>query len=335
MTARGSTHENTLNRALSVAPMMGYTDRHCRFLFRQLSPNTLLYSEMLTTGALIHGETNKFLAHREDEPCALQLGGSHPADLARCARMIEEAGYQEVNLNCGCPSDRVQQGGIGACLMAEPDLVADCYRAMASEVTIPVTIKCRIGIDDRDDYKHFKHFISTLHDAGCRIFQIHARKAILTGLSPKENREIPPLKYDYVRRIQEDFPDSCFILNGGIKTVDEVQQLMKIHPGVMLGRAAYSNPYLLAELDALLFGTAPITRDEAVRRYLRYIEQEMMNGVYIKHMAKHLLGLYTGMPGARAFRRHLSNTMFAEKADTSIILEALSFVSPDYSETGT
>jgi len=315
--------------------MMGCTDRHCRYLLRLLSPHSLLYSEMLTSGALIHGDTERLLAHRGDTPAALQLGGSNPDDLATCAALIEQAGYQEVNLNCGCPSDRVQQGGIGACLMAEPELVADCYRAMAERTNLPVTIKSRIGIDDQDSYAFFHRFIATIHQAGCRIFVIHARKAVLSGLSPKENREVPPLKYDYVTRIKRDFPDADFILNGGITDVDQAITLSAGCDGVMLGRAPYSNPYLLAQLDAALFGSNPASRDEAAMRYLAYMQEEMEHGTHIKHMAKHLLGLYTGMPGARAFRRHLSTHMYHDEAGIEVVTDALACVSESLQETGT
>ncbi|MEK9823495.1 MAG: tRNA dihydrouridine(20/20a) synthase DusA [Gammaproteobacteria bacterium] len=324
-----------LDRKLSVAPMMGCTDRHCRYLLRLLSPQSLLYSEMLTSGALIHGDTERILAHTGDAPAALQLGGSDPEDLATCAAMIEQAGYQEVNLNCGCPSDRVQQGGIGACLMAEPELVADCYRAMAERVSLPVTIKSRIGIDDHDSYEFFHRFIAIIYEAGCRIFIVHARTAVLSGLSPKENREVPPLKYDYVTRIKHDFPDAAFVLNGGITNVDQAVKLSANCDGVMLGRAPYSNPYLLAELDAALFGNQPASREDAMTGYLAYMQQEIEHGTHIKHMAKHLLGLYTGMPGARAFRRHLSTHMYQEEAGLEVVIDALACVRENLQETGT
>lgn len=320
---------NNMIRNLCVAPMMGCTDRHCRFLFRLLSPNAMLYSEMLTTGALIHGDYQKFLEHSEDERSAVQLGGSDPGQLAQAAKLVESAGYQEVNLNCGCPSDRVQQGGIGACLMAEPRLVAQCYEAMSDAVSIPVTIKTRIGIDDHDDYGYFKAFVSELYDSGCRHFQIHARKAILQGLSPKENREIPPLKYDFVRQIQKDFPDAEFVINGGIKTVQEVEDLLQEFPGVMLGRAPYSNPHLLAELEQQIFGTPAVTRMAVFEQYRGYMDEQMRAGVYLKHMAKHLLGLYTGLPGARAYRRHLSTHMHKDDADLSVVDDAVKFVTTD------
>lgn len=317
-----------MQRTLCVAPMMGCTDRHCRFLFRQLSPNALLYSEMLTSSALLHGDTDRLLEHAGDEPAALQLGGSNPGELARAAKLVEQAGYQEVNLNCGCPSDRVQQGGIGACLMGEPALVADSYRAMSEAVSIPVTIKSRIGIDDQDSYDFFRDFIRHIHDAGCRHFQVHARKAVLSGLSPKENREIPALKYDYVRQIQQEFPDTEFVLNGGITTIEQVNELLQEFPGVMLGRAPYNNPYLLAELETRIFKSQLVDRYAALAGYRSYMEEQEASGVHIKHMAKHLLGLFTGLPGARAFRRHLSTHMFQDDARVSVVDDAVAFIQP-------
>ncbi|MGV0033450.1 MAG: tRNA dihydrouridine(20/20a) synthase DusA [Candidatus Azotimanducaceae bacterium WSBS_2022_MAG_OTU7] len=316
-------------RKLCVAPMMGCTDRHCRVLFRLLSPNTMLYSEMLTTGALIHGDYQRFLEHTQDGASAVQLGGSDPGQLAQAAKLVEDAGYQEVNLNCGCPSDRVQQGGIGACLMDEPSLVAQCVVAMAEAVSIPVTVKTRIGIDDHNDYGYFKAFVSEIYDAGCRSFQIHARQAILQGLSPKENREIPPLNYDFVRQIQKDFPDAEFIINGGIKTVQEVSGLLEEFPGVMLGRAPYSNPHLLAELEQRVFGTPAVTRMMVFEQYRGYMAEQMHSGVHFKSMAKHLLGLYTGLPGARAFRRHLSTHMHKDDAGLSVVDAAVKFVTTE------
>jgi tRNA-dihydrouridine synthase A len=295
----------------------------------------MLYSEMVTTGALIHGDRKRLLSHASDEPCAVQLGGSDPEALALSAKMVEEAGYQEVNLNCGCPSDRVQQGGIGACLMAEPKLISDCYGAMADATSIPITIKTRIGIDDRDDYTFFHDFIREQYSAGCRDFQIHARKAILKGLSPKQNREIPPLKYDYVRQIQADFPAATFILNGGINTVEEVRNLLLDFQGVMLGRAPYSNPYLMAELEQELFGNPLPDKFDVLDQYIAYMKNEQREGTHIKHMAKHLLGLFTGLPGARAFRRYLSNHMFANDADVEVVRQAAAHIRRDLMETGT
>ncbi len=315
-----------IDRRVCVAPMMGCTDRHCRYLLRLLAPNTMLYSEMLTTGALLHGPTAQLLAHTEDEPCAVQLGGGDPGELALAAKLIEDAGYQEVNLNCGCPSDRVQQGGIGACLMGEPELVARCYEAMAAAVSIPVTIKSRIGIDDQDDYAFFHRFIECSYNAGARHFQVHARKAILKGLSPKENREIPPLKYDYVSQIKRDFPDAEFVLNGGITTASEAAGLLEHFDGVMLGRAPYSNPWLLTEIEALAFNTTPPDRMEVFAHYCEYMSRQIAQGNHLKHMAKHLLGFFTGMPGARAFRRHLSENMFDDEATVAVVDTAASNV---------
>ncbi|MBO6657388.1 MAG: tRNA dihydrouridine(20/20a) synthase DusA [Pseudomonadales bacterium] len=321
-----------MQRTLCVAPMMGCTDRHCRYLFRQLSANALLYSEMLTSGALLHGDAERLLEHTGDAPAVLQLGGSNPRELAEAAKLVEQFGYQEVNLNCGCPSDRVQQGGIGACLMGDPSLVAECYTAMSEAVNIPVTIKSRIGIDDQDDYPFFSDFVRHIYDAGCRHFQVHARKAVLSGLSPKENREIPPLKYDYVRQIQAEFPDTEFVLNGGIKTVEEVVQLLQHFPGVMLGRAPYHNPYLLAELESAIFKTKPVDRITALAAYRDYMIEQEAKGTHVKHMAKHLLGLFTGIPGARAFRRHLSTHMYRDDAKVSVVDDAVDLLQQPLSD---
>ncbi|XOV89309.1 MAG: tRNA dihydrouridine(20/20a) synthase DusA [Pseudomonadota bacterium] len=328
-----------LDRTLSIAPMMGCTDRHCRYLFRLLSDHALLYSEMVVTGALLYGRTSHFLDHAGDEPCALQLGGSNPSELRTCARLAESAGYQEVNLNVGCPSDKVQNGGIGACLMAEPALVADCVAAMASAVEIPVTVKCRIGIDDKDSFEFFADFVDTVHAAGCRVFIVHARSAILAGLSPKENREIPPLKYDYVFRIREAFPDTTFVLNGGLNTLDDVNRVLPQTDGVMLGRAPYANPWLLTELEQALYGTAVPDRLAVLAEYQQYIDRAIADGHHFKHMAKHLLGYFTGCRGARAFRRYMSGHMFTEQADSSILERALAEAgldeSPTVARTGT
>ena len=312
-----------LDRRLSVAPMMGCTDRHFRFLLRLLSPNAMLYSEMIVTGALLYGEKEKFLDHSNDAPCSFQLGGSDPKELATAATLIEQAGYQEVNLNCGCPSDRVQVGGIGACLMAKPELVADCYQAMSSAVDIPVTVKTRIGIDDSDDYQFFKDFVLTLYEAGCRTFIIHARKAILKGLTPKENRDIPPLKYQYVYQVMKELPDATFILNGGIKTLADFVELKPQTDGLMLGRAIYSNPYLLAHLENATFSTALPSQLDILGEYRSYIIRQLDDRVAIKHMIKHLLGYFTGIRGAKQFRRYLSTHMFKDDANISVLDNAL------------
>jgi len=286
----------------------------------------MLYSEMVTADALIHGDSDRLLKHANDSPCAVQLGGSDPKALSTAARMIEDAGYQEVNLNCGCPSDRVQQGGIGACLIAEPDLVADCFTAMSTSVSIPVTIKSRIGINQLDNFDFFHTFVSKIYEAGCRIFHIHARNAILNGLSPKENREIPPLKYEYVRKISQCYPDAAFSLNGGIKDAASSLRLLEEFDGVMLGRATYSNPYLLNELDQAIFEAQACDRFDIMTQYIDYAQQEHANGIHIKYMAKHILGLFTGIPGARAFRHHLSTHMYENSAGPNVIRDAAFFV---------
>ncbi|MEE1950390.1 tRNA dihydrouridine(20/20a) synthase DusA [Pseudomonas alcaligenes] len=299
----------SLSRRFSVAPMMDWTDRHCRFFLRQLSSRALLYTEMVTTGALLHGDTQRFLRYHDCEhPLALQLGGSNPADLAACARLAQAQGYDEVNLNVGCPSDRVQNNMIGACLMGHPQLVADCVRAMRDAVNIPVTVKHRIGINGRDSYAELCEFVGTVREAGCTSFTVHARIAILEGLSPKENREIPPLRYEVAAQLKQDFPDLEIILNGGIKTLEECQQHLQTFDGVMLGREAYHNPYLLAQVDQQLFGLdrPVITRAEALTRMRPYIERHLAEGGAMHHITRHVLGLAQGFPGARRFRQLLS-----------------------------
>lgn len=298
-----------LSRRFSVAPMMDWTDRHCRFFLRQLSRHALLYTEMVTTGALMHGDAARYLGHDEVEhPLALQLGGSVPTDLAACAKMAETAGYDEVNLNVGCPSDRVQNNMIGACLMAHPALVADCVKAMRDTVGIEVTVKHRIGINGRDSYAELCDFVGQVAEAGCRSFTVHARIAILEGLSPKENRDVPPLRYEIAAQLKEDFPHLEIILNGGIKTLDECEAHLQRFDGVMLGREAYHNPYLLAQVDARLFGsTEPIiSRAEALARMRPYIQQHLQGGGAMHHITRHMLGLGQGFPGARRFRQLLS-----------------------------
>ncbi|WP_092405135.1 tRNA dihydrouridine(20/20a) synthase DusA [Pseudomonas sp. NFACC02] len=297
------------SRRFSVAPMMDWTDRHCRFFLRLLSKNALLYTEMVTTGALLHGDSERFLRHDQREhPLALQLGGSNPADLAASARLAQAAGYDEVNLNVGCPSDRVQNNMIGAVLMGHPQLVADCVKAMRDAVSIPVTVKHRIGINGRDSYEQLCEFVGTVRDAGCTSFTVHARIAILEGLSPKENRDIPPLRYEIAAQLKQDFPDLEFILNGGIKTLEQCQEHLKTFDGVMLGREAYHNPYLLAEVDRELFGGSepPITRAEALAQLRPYVEAHLRDGGSMHHITRHVLGLGTGFPGARKFRQLLS-----------------------------
>ena len=300
---------STVSRRFSVAPMMDWTDRHCRFFLRQLSQHALLYTEMVTTGAILHNDSARFLRHSAAEyPLALQLGGSVPAELAACAKLAQEAGYNEVNLNVGCPSDRVQNNMIGACLMGHPQLVADCVKAMQDAVSIPVTVKHRIGINGRDSYAELCDFVGTVRDAGCRSFTVHARIAILEGLSPKENREVPPLRYDIAAQLKQDFPDLEIILNGGIKTLEQCQQHLQTFDGVMLGREAYHNPYLLAQVDQQLFGaTRPVlSRLEAMQSMRGYIAAHLAEGGSMHHITRHMLGLGQGFNGARRFRQLLS-----------------------------
>lgn len=315
----------SLSRRFSVAPMMDWTDRHCRFFLRLLSKNTLLYTEMVTTGALLNGDHDRFLRHDEAEhPLALQLGGSVPADLAACARMAEATGYDEVNLNVGCPSDRVQNNLIGAVLMAHPGLVADCVRAMLDAVSIPVTVKHRIGINGRDSYAQLCDFVGQVHEAGCTSFTVHARIAILEGLSPKENRDIPPLQYDVAARLKADFPDLEIILNGGIKTLEQCHEHLQVFDGVMLGREAYHNPYILADVDQQLFGsTAPvISRAEALAALRPYIAEHIASGGSMHHITRHVLGLGTGFPGARRFRQLLSVDIHKAKDPLALLGQA-------------
>ncbi|WP_017938277.1 tRNA dihydrouridine(20/20a) synthase DusA [Zestomonas thermotolerans] len=297
------------SRRFSVAPMMDWTDRHCRFFLRLLSREALLYTEMVTTGAILHGDAARFLRYDAAEhPLALQLGGSNPQELAACARLAEQAGYDEVNLNVGCPSDRVQNNMIGACLMGHPALVAECVKAMQDAVSIPVTVKHRIGINGRDSYAELCDFVGQVCEAGCRSFTVHARIAILEGLSPKENREIPPLRYDVAAQLKRDFSDLEIILNGGIKTLDECREHLRTFDGVMLGREAYHNPYLLAAVDRELFGrdTPQVSRSEALQGLRPYIERHLAEGGAMHHVTRHVLGLAQGFPGARCFRQLLS-----------------------------
>lgn len=315
-----------LNRTVSIAPMMEWTDRHCRYFLRLISRRVLLYTEMVTTGALIHGDHERFLAYDESEhPLALQLGGSDPRALALCARMAEEHGFDEVNLNVGCPSNRVQSGRFGACLMAEPDLVAECVAAMKDAVNLPVTVKTRIGVDARDSYAALAQFINTVAHAGCRTFIIHARKAWLQGLSPKENREKPPLRYEVVRAIKQDFPHLDVVLNGGITTLEEAQEHLQLLDGVMIGRAAYHNPYLLASVDPYFYGAsqAALTRHEVIEAFLPYVERQLAQNIHLNQMTRPILGLFHRQPGARAWRRYLSENAHRPGAGIEVIREAL------------
>ena len=315
-----------LNRKLSIAPMMDHTDRHFRYFMRIISPHALLYTEMITTGALIHGDRQRFLEHNADEyPLAIQLGGSDPEHLAACAVIAEEAGYDEVNLNVGCPSDRVQSGRFGACLMAEPELVAEGVSRMSQGVDIPVTVKTRIGIDEMDSYEELTSFIKCVKEAGCDCFIIHARKAWLNGLSPKENREVPPLQYETVYQLKKDFPEIDFIINGGFTTQDSIMEQYTYVDGVMIGRAAYQNPYLLAKIEQALFtnGNPLPTRYEILERFMEYVQQNLDQGIYLGHMTRHILGLFLSQPGARAYRRYISENAYREGAGVEVIQLAM------------
>lgn len=309
--------------------MLDWTDRHCRYFHRLLTRHALLYTEMVTTGALLHGDRERFLHFDPAEhPLALQLGGSDPENLASCAGMAENFAYDEVNLNVGCPSDRVQNGRFGACLMAEPDLVAECVAAMRENVAIPVTVKCRIGIDDRDSYSELQHFIATVAAAGCGTFIVHARKAWLLGLSPKQNREIPPLRHDLVYRIKQDFPDLQIVINGGITSLEQSRGMLEFVDGVMIGREAYHNPYLLSGVDRLfLDANLPVkTRQEVIMEFLPYVQRQLSQGVRLHSMTRHILGLFHGVPGARGWRRHLSERGCKRDADDRVIIAALQYI---------
>src|SRR5687768_1675819 len=298
--------------------MMDVTDRHCRFFLRQVNSKARLYTEMITTGALIHGDVPRHLDFNDEEhPVTLQLGGSEPDDLARCAKLGEEYGYDEINLNIGCPSERVQRGAFGACLMAEPTLVAQCVSRIKGRVSIPVTVKHRVGIDKIEDYSFVRDFVGTVAEAGCKTFIVHARNAVLKGLSPKENREIPPLKYDYVHRLKRDFPQLEIVINGGITTRAEIDLQLKTVDGVMIGRAAYSNPWFLAD--------AGKTRAEVVHKMVDYARRQDS----LRHVTRHLLGLYHATPRARLWRRMLSDSAELEKNDPALLLRALKAVDGD------
>lgn len=317
----------TLNRRFTAAPMMEWSDTHCRSFWRLLTKETVLYSEMVTTGAIIHGDRNRLLDFNAGEqPLALQLGGSDPKALAECARIAEDWGYNEVNLNCGCPSDRVQNNMIGACLMAEPKLVAECISAMQKAVSIPVTIKHRIGIDDMEDYAGMLNFVRTVADTGCKTFIVHARKAWLKGLSPKENREIPPLQYDKVAQLKKDHPELEIIINGGITTLEQSINLLNDVDGVMLGREIYHNPYLLAEVDQRIYGIDKpvVTREQVIEGFIAYAEEQLSKGIRLSYMTRHMLGLYQGQPGARKFRRVISEQAHKPNAGIDVIKAALS-----------
>jgi tRNA-dihydrouridine synthase A len=293
---------------LSVAPMMDWTDRHCRSFHRRITKHTRLYTEMVTTGALLHGDVARHLDfNAEEHPVALQLGGSEPADLAACAKLAEHWGYDEVNLNCGCPSERVQRGSFGACLMAEPTLVRDGIKAMRDAVNLPVTVKHRIGIDRGEDYAFVRDFVGTVSEAGCEVFIVHARNAWLKGLSPKENRDVPPLRYDFVTRLKDDFPALAFVVNGGITTAAQIGAHLGSADGVMIGREAYHHPWSMASWDNAFLGapaTAPLTREEVETSMVAYMAREAAaHGTPWSNVARHMMGLWNGVPGARRWRQ--------------------------------
>ncbi|MCW9698891.1 MULTISPECIES: tRNA dihydrouridine(20/20a) synthase DusA [unclassified Avibacterium] len=312
----------------SVAPMLDWTTRHCRYFHRQFSQHALLYTEMITTGAIIHAKYDHLEFDLAENPVALQLGGSDPEQLQHCAKLAAERGYQEINLNVGCPSDRVQNGMFGACLMAKADLVADCVQRMQSVVDIPVTVKTRIGIDDLDSYEFLCDFVQKVMQAGCQELIVHARKAWLNGLSPKENREIPPLDYERVYQLKRDFPQLLISINGGIKTIEEMQQHLRYVDGVMVGREAYQNPSLLGYIDHALFDPqCPIIHPkEAVEKMFPYIEQQLAQGVHLNHITRHMLGAFQHCKGARQWRRHLSENAHKTGAGIEIVEQALAFV---------
>ncbi len=319
-----------INRRFCVAPMLDWTDRHERYLLRLISKRAVLYTEMVTTGALIHGDPHRYLQYnREEHPLALQLGGSTPKDMASCAKLAEDYAYDEVNINVGCPSDRVQNGAFGACLMAEAELVAENVAAMREAVDIPVTVKNRIAIDDMPEYETLYHFLQTVSEAGGKTFIIHARKAWLKGLSPKQNRDVPPLNYQLVYQMKQEFPHLEIILNGGIKTLAECEQHLAKVDGVMLGREVYHNPFILREVDKKIYGDdtqKQQTELEVLQLYMQYMQKELAKGVYLKHLSRHLLGFFNGQPGAKAWRRYISENAYKPGADINVIKKALSFI---------
>lgn len=309
-----------------VAPMMGWTDRHFRSLFRLISSEARLYTEMVTSAALIHGKAERLLAYSpEEHPLALQIGGSNPAEMAVCAKMAEDYGYHEVNINVGCPSDRVQSGNFGACLMAEPDLVAECVSAMRAVVDIPVTVKCRVGIDEHDSDEYFFHFIDTVAQAGCDVFLVHARKAWLKGLSPRQNREIPPLNIERVAALRAHRPDLTLVLNGGMHTLADCESQLQVFDGVMVGRAAYHDPFIFSQVDQALFGqnAAPLARDTLVEIFCEYIAEQVKLDVPLKAISRHMLNIFNGEPGAKHWRRFLSLYAHKPGAGPAVVKEAL------------
>jgi len=320
------TNSATLSHRFCVAPMMDWTDRHCRAFHRILTKHALLYTEMLTSAAIRFGHRERLLAFSAvEQPVALQLGGSDPAELAHAARIGQDFGYVEINLNCGCPSNRVQEGQFGACLMAEPWRVAECVAAMRHAVAIPVTVKCRLGIDDQEEGEPLDRFVAAVKQAGCRVLIVHARKAWLEGLSPRENRDVPPLNYKRVYRLKRDNPDMEFVINGGIGSLEEAEMHLRFVDGVMLGRVAYQQPCILSEVDRRLFasGAPVLSREAIIAEYLPYVEAELAHGTPLPQITRHLLGLFHGRPGGRLFRRTLMEESRKPGATTGVLRLAL------------
>lgn len=316
--------------SLSIAPMMDRTDRHFRYFMRQITARTLLYTEMITSAAIIHGDRNKLLGFSYlEKPLSLQLGGDNPQELAECALIAEDMGYNEINLNVGCPSSRVQNGNFGACLMAQPEKVAAAVTAMQKAVNLPVTVKHRIGIDDCDRYEDMAYFVRIVSQAGCRRFTVHARKAWLQGLSPKENRNIPPLRYDDVHRLKQEFPHLFIEINGGIINLEQVKEQLNFVDAVMIGRAAYENPYLFATVDRDIYGeiVIPKTRHQVAEAMLPYIDDWLEKGLKLNAISRHILELFAGQPGTKAWKRHISENAHLPGANSKVIRDALSRIS--------
>lgn len=318
-----------LDHRFCIAPMMDWTDRHDRVFLRLFTTRALLYTEMVTSAALEHGDANYLLKHHASEhPVALQLGGSNPKELAKAAELGEEACFDEINLNVGCPSDRVKAGKFGASLMADPQIVSNCVSAIKQSTRLPVTVKCRIGVDDKDTHADLVNFINVVATGGCELFVIHARKAYLQGLSPKENREIPPLNYERVFAVKQEFPELSFIINGGITSINEALSLLEKVDGVMIGREAYNNPYFLREVDNRIFGdlTSEKSRTDYLYQYLPYIESQLTDGASLHHMTRHLMGLFKGQKGGKLYRRHLSEYSHKKEASINVLLDAIAYV---------